>query len=192
MVGETQLTLEGSTIATGVAQPYTGRLIGLDDTSTWVGLADRELEFQWNDVRIATAVTDADGYFSIDLIISTTGILKVRYNAYGLAGAMPLTSIAKEGDWVFKACADRTGEGDKHYWDFIGAESYDETVDRAFMTSFLVTYGYATLEIHPLEEETFLVPYEKPVVRSAKTQLVSIPISVSFNEWQKWKRGELK
>lgn len=83
-------------------------------------------------------------------------------------------------------------KGKVRYWDFIGAESYDETVDRAFMTSFLVTYGYATLEIHPLEEETFLVPYEKPVVRSAKTQLVSIPISVSFNEWQKWKRGELK
>jgi hypothetical protein len=82
--------------------------------------------------------------------------------------------------------------GKIRYWDFIGSETYDKTVERAFMTSFLVTYGYATLEIHPLEEETFLVPYEKPVVRSGNTQLVSIPISVSFSEWQKWKRGELK
>jgi hypothetical protein len=87
----------------------------------------------------------------------------------------------------------KKGENGKtRYWDFIGSESYGETVDRAFMTSFLVTYGYATLEIHPLEEETFLVPYEKPATRSVKTQLISIPISVSFGEWQEWKRGEPK
>jgi hypothetical protein len=87
---------------------------------------------------------------------------------------------------------ERGKEGRIRYWDFIGADSYDETVDRAFMTSFLVTYGYATLEIYPLEEETFLVPFEKPIVRSGKTQLVSVPISVSFADWEKWKRGELK
>ena len=87
---------------------------------------------------------------------------------------------------------ERGKEGRIRYWDFIGADSYDETVDRAFMTSFLVTYGYATLEIYPLEEETFLVPFEKPIVRSGKTQLISIPISVSFTDWEKWKRGELK
>ncbi len=89
------------------------------------------------------------------------------------------------------AVAGRGENGKIRYWDFIGAESYSETVDRAFMTSFLVTYGYATLEIHPLEEETFLVPFEKQIVRSGKTQLVSVPISVSSSDWQKWKRGEL-
>ena len=68
------------------------------------------------------------------------------------------TSVAKKGE-----------DGKIRYWDFIGSDSYGETVDRAFMTSFLITYGYATLEIHPLEEETFFVPYEKPVVRSGKT-----------------------
>lgn len=82
--------------------------------------------------------------------------------------------------------------GKTRYWDFIGAESYEETVDRAFMTSFLVTYGYATLEIHPLEEEMFLVPFEKPVADLGKKQLVSIPIAVSANDWQKWKRGKSK
>lgn len=90
------------------------------------------------------------------------------------------------------ATAERGENGKIRYWDFIGAESYSETVDRAFMTSFLVTYGYATLEIYPLEEETFLLPFEKQIVRSGKTQLVSVPISVSSSDWQKWKRGELK
>ena len=77
------------------------------------------------------------------------------------------------------------------YWDFIGAETYEETVYRAFMTSFLVTYGYATLEVHPLEEEMFIVPYEKPTEKTATKQLVSIPIAVSREDWQKWKKGEL-
>jgi len=85
------------------------------------------------------------------------------------------------------------GENGKiRYWDFVGSETYEETVHRAFMTSFLVTYGYATLEIHPLEEEIFIKPYEKPVTKTAKKQLVSIPIAVTAEEWQKWKNGELK
>jgi hypothetical protein len=85
------------------------------------------------------------------------------------------------------------GENGKiRYWDFVGAETYEETVQRAFMTSFLVTYGYATLEIHPLQEETFIKPYEKPTTKIGKKQLVSIPIAVSAEDWVRWKRGELK
>ncbi|MDH5793708.1 MAG: hypothetical protein OEZ18_03995, partial [Candidatus Bathyarchaeota archaeon] len=59
-----------------------------------------------------------------------------------------------------------------------------------YMTSFLVTYGYATLEVHRLEEEIFIKPFEKPASIIGKKQLISIPISVSVEEWTKWKRGE--
>jgi len=48
------------------------------------------------------------------------------------------------------------------------------------------------LEIHPLEEEMFIKPYEKQIVGIGKKQLVSIPIAVSAEDWMKWKRGELK
>jgi hypothetical protein len=82
-------------------------------------------------------------------------------------------------------------DGKIHYWDFVGAETYEETVHRAFMTSFLVTYGYADLEIHPLEEEIFVKPYEKPITKMGKKQLVSIPIAVSSEDWMKWRKGEL-
>ncbi|MDH5754300.1 MAG: hypothetical protein OEY95_03720 [Candidatus Bathyarchaeota archaeon] len=85
------------------------------------------------------------------------------------------------------------GENGKiRYWDFIGAETYEKTVHRAFMTSFLVTYGYATLEIYPLEEELFIKPYEKPITNIGKKQLVSIPIAVTAEDWLRWKRGELE
>jgi len=92
-----------------------------------------------------------------------------------------------------KVKVEEKGENGKiHYWDFVGAENYEETVHRAFLTSFLVTYGYATLEIHPLEEEIFIKPNEKPITKIGKKQLVSIPITVSPEDWMKWKKGELK
>jgi hypothetical protein len=77
------------------------------------------------------------------------------------------------------------------YWDFVGAETYEETVQRAFMSSFLITYGYATLEIRPLEEEIFIKPFDRPSAKIATKQSVSIPIAVTYDDWQKWKRGEL-
>jgi len=84
------------------------------------------------------------------------------------------------------------GQGGKmRYWDFVGAETYEETVQRAFLASFLITYGYATLEVYPLEEEIFIKPFKTPVVKIAAQQSVSVPIAVTFKDWQKWKRGEL-
>ncbi len=83
------------------------------------------------------------------------------------------------------------GSGGKiAYWDFIGAETYEETVQRAFLTSFLVTYGFATLEIDRLEETVFIVPYSKPRSAALTEQAVSVPIVVSCEDWQRWKRGE--
>jgi len=81
-------------------------------------------------------------------------------------------------------------DGKVRYWNFIGANTYEETVERAYLTSFLVTYGYGTLEIHPLEEEMFIKPFEKPVSTLANQQLMSIPIPVSFEEWSEWRESQ--
>jgi hypothetical protein len=82
-------------------------------------------------------------------------------------------------------------DGKMRYWDFVGAETYEDTVERAFLTSFLITYGYATLEIYPLEELTFVKPFEKPHTRVHTEQAVSVPIAVTYDDWQKWRRGEM-
>jgi hypothetical protein len=78
------------------------------------------------------------------------------------------------------------------YWDFIGADTYEETVQRAFLTAFLVTYGYATLEIDRLEETIFVLPFDKPRKEALTEQSTSVPIAVSCEDWGKWRRGELK
>ena len=85
--------------------------------------------------------------------------------------------------------AEKGEEGKIRYWDFVGAETFEETVHRAFLTSFLVTYGYATLEVYPLEEEIFVKPFEKQQKRTGKRQLVSLPIAITREEWERWKRG---
>jgi hypothetical protein len=86
---------------------------------------------------------------------------------------------------------EKGAEGKMFYWDFIGADTYEETVKRAFLASFLISYGYATLVIRPLEEEVFIKPFEKPNTKMQEQQLISIPIAVTYENWQKWKRGEL-
>lgn len=82
-------------------------------------------------------------------------------------------------------------DGKISYWDFIGSETYNGTIERAFLTSFLITYGYATLEINPLEESVFIKPFDKPQTRTRKEQEVSVPIAVTYEDWLKWNRGEM-
>lgn len=102
------------------------------------------------------------------------------------------TTFREELDAFWAELKQKVGEDEKIlYWDFVGADTYKETLDRAYMTSFLVTYGYATLELHPLEEEIFIIPFTKLRSELADKQMVSVPISVSFDEWMKWKEGKL-
>ena len=90
-----------------------------------------------------------------------------------------------------KDCTATKGQDGKiDYWDFIGADTYEQTVQRAFLTSFLITYGYATLEIDTLEETVLIKPFERQRTELLTQQSTSVPIAVSCEDWQKWKRGE--
>lgn len=86
----------------------------------------------------------------------------------------------------------KTVENDRIlYWNFVGAKTFDETLKRAYMISFLVTYGYATLEIKPLEEETFIIPFKEPRSELDNDSVISVPISISFDEWKNWREGKI-
>ncbi len=117
--------------------------------------------------------------------------------AAGIATRAELTDIIR--DEAFSAELDRywnelkqktqAAGGKLDYMDWVGAETYEVTVQRAYITSFLVTYGYATLEVIPLEEEVYIMPLEEPAAKLG-VQAVSVPITLTFESWQKWKRGE--
>jgi len=79
------------------------------------------------------------------------------------------------------------GVGKVRYWDFVMSDTYEGTIERAYLTSFLVTYRYATLEIHPLEEEIFIRPFEKLLSTRESEQLISVPIPIAYEEWVQWR-----
>lgn len=80
----------------------------------------------------------------------------------------------------------RVGEKDRIlYWDFVQQETYDETVRRAYLVSFLITYGYATMQINPLEEEVFLIPNEEVIEPTFGKQALTIPIAVDRETWER-------
>lgn len=72
------------------------------------------------------------------------------------------------------------------YWDFIVSDTYEETIRRAYLISFLVTYGYAEFEINLLENQIFIVPKEKPIPL-LKNETISFPIAINFEVWRRWR-----
>ena len=70
------------------------------------------------------------------------------------------------------------------YWKFVRRESYGNTVQRAYYVSFLITYGYATL--NPEANQLTLTPLEKPVEKTSPGAL-SFPIPIPRS---KEKNGE--
>jgi hypothetical protein len=97
-------------------------------------------------------------------------------------------AFSEELEKLWNELKQRVGKDGKiAYWDFVGTKSYEETSIRAYMTSFLITYGYATFEIHRLEEEIYIIPYDKPRALVGKKQMISVPVSVSYEEWKHWK-----
>lgn len=76
--------------------------------------------------------------------------------------------------------------GKIRYWDFIFSDTYEETIRRAYLASFLVTHGYAGLEIDLLESEIFIVPNDKPAP-PLESEAISFPITISLEEWRRWK-----
>lgn len=100
--------------------------------------------------------------------------------------------FSEELEAFWQELIQKAGESEKiKYWDFVGSDTFDETARRAYLTSFLVTYGYATLEINRLEEEIFIKPYKTPIRLDGKKQVMSVPVPINFDDWAKWKEGRM-
>ena len=82
-------------------------------------------------------------------------------------------------------------EGEMSYWEFIGAKTYGDTVKRAYMTSFLVSYGYVDLEIDPLEERIIIRPLKHRLMEplEVRGEGLSVPISIPKDRWRRGRLG---
>jgi len=78
-------------------------------------------------------------------------------------------------------------KGSVSYWSFISGKSFEETVRRAYMLSFLLTYGYVELKKIPLKDDYVLTPRERIEARAPSE---SLPISIDYEHWRKLSGGE--
>jgi hypothetical protein len=101
-------------------------------------------------------------------------------------GILSKEDFETELDRLWEELKHAAGESKVDYWDFILEQSFEETIDKAWLVSFLVSYGYAALELNPLEEEVWLKPQTKP---KQLEQTFSVPIAISHAEWLRRKGG---
>ncbi|MEM2213252.1 MAG: hypothetical protein QXD44_08500 [Candidatus Nezhaarchaeales archaeon] len=99
---------------------------------------------------------------SLDELISSKLALKGSFNDF----------IAE-----FKSKLKREADvkGKIPYLEFISGKDYEETVLRAYITSFLVTYGYADLELDPVTGQYYLTPSE-PSPKLERVKSIPIPV----------------
>ncbi len=79
--------------------------------------------------------------------------------------------------------------GSIEYWEFVLGDSFLESVRRAYLTSFLISYGYADLNVDPVEKDLSLVPNEERDSTIEGKRTVSIPIPVSHEKWLERRGG---
>jgi hypothetical protein len=119
--------------------------------------------------------------------LETTEVLtgEVARRELARMGILSDEDFAAVLDKTWRGLKDVAGEqGEVSYWDFISERSFEETVVKAWLVSFLVSYGYATLELKPLEDEITLRPLSKPQ-KLERVATFSVPIAISRAEWLK-------
>lgn len=62
--------------------------------------------------------------------------------------------------------------GEVDYWEFIRREQFDETFERAYLLSFLITEGYVDVKRNPLKNEIKLIPRREKVKHEQPVSLV--------------------
>jgi hypothetical protein len=83
---------------------------------------------------------------------------------------------------------ERVGSGGSiDYWEWIGAETYEDTVYRAYLTVFMVSLGYASATWDHLMDEYTIIHNEEPKLDPDEAK-ISLPILIDYEEWQTWRK----
>lgn len=67
-----------------------------------------------------------------------------------------------------------------YYWDFVRSEDFEESLLKAYMLSFLATYGYIGFDFDPKVNDYIIIPYDEKIEVSGSR---SIAIPFSYKDW---------
>ncbi|MCX8169353.1 MAG: hypothetical protein N3E39_04050 [Candidatus Methanomethylicia archaeon] len=67
-----------------------------------------------------------------------------------------------------------------YYWDLIKSDNFEDSILKAYMITFLVSYGYVGLDFDLKSEDYIIIPFENRIEFSNSN---SIAISISYDEW---------
>jgi hypothetical protein len=104
-----------------------------------------------------------------------------------LLGIIPDEGFTEIIEGLWRELGERVGPGGRlDYWDWIGADTYEQTVYRAYLTVFMVGYGYANTEWDKIMEETMIVHNIEPRPDPGRDK-ISLPVMVDYEEWKLWR-----
>jgi len=145
----------------------------------------------------AKTLTGALGYWGDLLPLAERwndfNLNEVDVEVASLSDARAMGYISEEGftetlEAFWEEMKNKAPEGSMiPYWDWIGSETYDETVKRAYITSFLVSYGYAAIQMDRFGDQIKVKPLDElnPDPEEGKT---SVPVMVDYKEWELWRK----
>jgi len=108
-----------------------------------------------------------------------------REEAY-LMGILPEEGFTDIVEGFWRELGDRVGPGASiDYWDWVGSETYEETAHRAYLTAFMVSYGYARVRWNSLLDE-YIITHNVEPEPEPEAAKVSLPILVDYEEWKYW------
>ncbi|MFH1180676.1 MAG: hypothetical protein V1710_09955 [Candidatus Bathyarchaeota archaeon] len=104
-----------------------------------------------------------------------------------LLGIIPDEGFTEIIEAFWSELGERVGPGGRiDYWDWIGADTYEKTVYRAYLTVFMVGYGYANTEWNKMMEETTIMHNIEPRPDPGRDK-ISLPVMVDYEEWKLWR-----
>lgn len=77
---------------------------------------------------------------------------------------------------IYQELLEKASKEEINYWDFIIGKEFKETIERAYLLSFLISTGRIKVKIDPLSEKIILKPIEKKIENKITS---SLPIVIN-------------